>query len=316
MEAKQGEAARTLVDRRKGLEGERLKANTEVAKVEATLTSGRALLVQEETRSAEADRRLAELEEALRQYPEPEPDEKPLAPDELKRRIATLDQQLAALGDVNQRAVEEYDSEKARLDDFSAEVERLTKEKTELLALVAEIEKKKRERLVEVVREVDTNYRAIYAELSAGGEGKIALENEADPLAGGLMIEARPVGKTVNRLEQLSGGEKSLASLAFIFSLQRYDPSPLYVLDEVDMSLDALNAENIGRMVRRNSERAQFIVISLRKVTLKFARQLFGVTMRGDGCSRVVGLGLDDIKDVDEREAVGPSSAPPALEAR
>ncbi len=316
VEAKQGEAARTLVDRRKGLEGERLKANTEVAKVEATLTSGRALLVQEETRSAEADRRLAELEEALRQYPEPEPDEKPLAPDELKRRIATLDQQLAALGDVNQRAVEEYDSEKARLDDFSAEVERLTKEKTELLALVAEIEKKKRERLVEVVREVDTNYRAIYAELSAGGEGKIALENEADPLAGGLMIEARPVGKTVNRLEQLSGGEKSLASLAFIFSLQRYDPSPLYVLDEVDMSLDALNAENIGRMVRRNSERAQFIVISLRKVTLKFARQLFGVTMRGDGCSRVVGLGLDDIKDVDEREAVGPASAPPALEAR
>ena len=84
------------------------------------------------------------------------------------------------------------------------------------------------------------------------------------------------------------------------------------------MSLDALNAENIGRMLRRNSERAQFIVISLRKVTLKFARQLFGVTMRGDGCSRVVGLGLDEIKDVDERELANPATAPPpaALEAR
>ncbi|HTT16047.1 MAG TPA: chromosome segregation protein SMC [Thermoplasmata archaeon] len=316
VEAKQGEAARSLVERRKGLEGERLKVNAEGAKLEANLTSGRALLVAEETRSAEADRRLAELEEALRQYPEPEADEKPLAPEELKRRIAMFDQQVAALGDVNQRAVEEYDGEKARLDEFSAEVERLTKEKSDLVALVAEIEKKKRERLVEVVREVDTNYRSIYAELSAGGEGKIALENEADPLAGGLLIEARPVGKTVNRLEQLSGGEKSLASLAFIFALQRYDPSPLYVLDEVDMSLDALNAENIGRMVRRNAERAQFIMISLRKVTLKFARQLFGVTMRGDGCSRVVGLGLDDIKDVDERDLQGPIAPPPALEAR
>ncbi|MFI5413924.1 MAG: hypothetical protein ACHQ0I_05005, partial [Candidatus Lutacidiplasmatales archaeon] len=113
----------------------------------------------------------------------------------------------------------------------------------------------------------------------------------------------------------LSGGEKSLASLAFIFSLQRYDPSPLYVFDEVDMSLDGLNAEFVGRMLRRNAERAQFIVISLRKVTLKFAHHLLGVTMRGDGCSRVVGIDLDDIHDVESREnarapeAVGPMEA-------
>jgi chromosome segregation protein len=317
VEAKQGESARALVEERKKVDAERLKVSNELGSVDANLASRRGLLVQEETRTAEAEARLHELEEALRQFPEPEADEKPVAPEELKRRIANLDQQLQALGDVNQRAVEEYDAEKTRLDDFSGEVERLTQEKTELVALVDEIEKKKREKLGEVVRQVDTNYRAIYAELSAGGEGKITLENVEDPLAGGLLIEAKPVGKTVNRLEQLSGGEKSLASLAFIFALQRYDPSPLYVLDEVDMSLDALNAENIGRMVRRNAERAQFIVISLRKVTLKFAQQLYGVTMRGDGCSRVVGLGLDEIKDVDERE--GAASAlppPPALEAR
>jgi chromosome segregation protein len=317
VEAKQGESARAQVDQRKKLDTERLQVTGELGKVDATLTSRRAMLLQEEARAADAEAKFHELEEALRQFPEPEANEKPVAPDELKRRIATLEQQLVALGDVNQRAVEEYDAEKTRLDDFSGEVERLGQEKTELVALVAEIEKKKREKLTEVVREVDTNYRAIYAELSAGGEGKIALENPEDPLAGGLLIEARPVGKTVSRLEQLSGGEKSLASLAFIFSLQRYDPSPLYVLDEVDMSLDALNAENIGRMLRRNSERAQFIVISLRKVTLKFARQLFGVTMRGDGCSRVVGLSLDEIKDVDERAVDAPAAPPPpALEAR
>ncbi|HYB77763.1 MAG TPA: AAA family ATPase, partial [Thermoplasmata archaeon] len=317
VEAKQSESSRVQVEHRKELDAQRLKVTGDLAKVEANLTTRRGLLTQEETRAGEAEARLHELEEALRQFPEPEADEKPVAPEELKRRIATVDQQLQALGDVNQKAVEEYDAEKARLDDFSGEVERLTKEKAELVALVDEIERKKREKLVEVVRQVDANYRTIYAELSAGGEGKIALENEADPLAGGLLIEAKPVGKTVNRLEQLSGGEKSLASLAFIFSLQRYDPSPLYVLDEIDMSLDALNAENIGRMVRRNAERAQFIVISLRKVTLKFARQLFGVTMHGDGCSRVIGIHLDDIQDVESREgARTPEVAPPALEAR
>ncbi len=316
VEAKQGEAARGQIERRKALEGERLEVTGTLGQVEANLTSRRGLLVQEESRAAQAEARLQELEAALRQFPEPDKDEAPASPDELKRRIATLDQQLQALGDVNQKAVEEYDAEKGRLDDFSGEVERLAKERDELVGLVAEIEKKKREKLVDVVRQVDTNYRAIYSELSMGGEGRIALENEADPLAGGLAIEARPVGKTVNRLEQLSGGEKSLASLAFIFALQRYDPSPLYVLDEVDMSLDALNAEAIGRMVRRNAERAQFVVISLRKVTLKFARQLYGVTMRGDGCSRIVGLSLDEIKDVDEREAALAGPPPPALEAR
>ena len=275
------------------------------------------MLTQEETRLAVAETKFQELEAALKQFPDPEPDEKPVSVEELKRKIATLDQQLAALGDVNLRAVEDYDSEKGRLDEFSAEVQRLTSEKTEMVGLVHEIEKKKREKIQEVVVQVNGHFRDIYGELSAGGEGEIALENPDDPLAGGLLIKARPVGKTVARLEQLSGGEKSLASLAFIFSLQRYDPSPLYVFDEVDMSLDGLNAENVGRMLRHNSERAQFIVISLRKVTLKFASHLYGVTMHGDGCSRVIGIHLDDIHDVESREgARQPEVSAPALEAR
>jgi len=252
----------------------------------------------------------------LKQFPEPEPDEKPISVEGLKRKISAVDQQLQAMGDVNLRAVEEYDQEKARSEEFQSEVQRLTNEKTELLALVGEIEKKKREKITEVVAQVGTHFKEIYGELSAGGDGEISLENPDDPLAGGLLIKARPVGKTVLRLEQLSGGEKSLASLAFIFSMQRYDPSPLYVFDEVDMSLDGLNAEFVGRMLRRNAERAQFIVISLRKVTLKFAHHLLGVTMRGDGCSRVVGIDLDDIHDVESHEDLrGPEAVPP-LEAR
>ncbi|MGP8110252.1 MAG: ATP-binding cassette domain-containing protein [Thermoplasmata archaeon] len=316
VEARQTEAARAQADRKRKIELDRLSVVSELAKFQANLESRQGMLTQEETRVAVAEAKFKELEEALRQFPEPEANEKPISLDELKRKISTLEQQLAALGDVNQRAVEEYDAEKTRLDEFTSESQRLTSEKGELLGLVGEIEKKKRERIGEVVTRVNTNFHEIYGELSAGGEGEIALENPDDPLAGGLLIKARPIGKTVARLEQLSGGEKSLASLAFIFSLQRYDPSPLYVFDEVDMSLDGLNAEYVGRLLRRNAERAQFIVISLRKVTLKFAHQLFGVTMRGDGCSRVVGIRLDEIQDVESRENARVPEAAAPVEAR
>jgi len=316
LEAQQGEAAKGQAEKRKKFEDERLDVSGRLGKVQANLETRRSLLTQEETRLAQAEQRFTELEEALRQFPEPEPDEKPVSVEELKKKIGALDQQLQAMGDVNLRAVEEYDSENGRLEEFQSEVLRLTTEKGELVGLVGEIEKKKREKISEVVTQVNTNFREIYGELSAGGEGEIALENPDDPLAGGLLIKARPVGKTVARLEQLSGGEKSLASLAFIFSMQRYDPSPLYVFDEVDMSLDGLNAEFVGRLLRHNAERAQFIVISLRKVTLKFAHHLFGVTMRGDGCSRVVGIHLDDIHDVESRENAQAPEGPTPLEAR
>jgi len=316
VESKQSESARVQSEKKKKLETERLDVTAKLAQAQANFETRRSMLTQEETRLAQAELHLQELNEALKQFPDPEPDEKPISIEELKRKISALDQQLQGMGDVNLRAVEEYDQEKSRSEEFQSEAGRLSSEKTELLSLVGEIEKKKREKITEVVGQVGTNFKEIYGELSAGGEGEIALENPDDPLAGGLLIKARPVGKTVARLEQLSGGEKSLASLAFIFSMQRYDPSPLYVFDEVDMSLDGLNAEFVGRMLRRNAERAQFIVISLRKVTLKFAHHLLGVTMRGDGCSRVVGIDLDDIHDVESREnARAPEAAGP-MEAR
>ncbi|HKV90602.1 MAG TPA: AAA family ATPase, partial [Thermoplasmata archaeon] len=270
---------------------------------------------QQQVRLQQAESHLAEVEAALQELPEPAADEKPVPVEELRRTIQTVTAQLDGMGSVNLLALEEYDREKARLDEFQGEVNRLGTEKQELLALVGEIEKKKRTKLVEVVTAVDLGFRELYGALSGGGEGEISLENSDDPLAGGLQIKARPIGKNVQRLEQLSGGEKSLASLAFVFALQRYDPSPLYVFDEVDMSLDGVNAENVGRLLRHNSERAQFIVISLRKVTLKFAHRLFGVTMHGDGCSRVVGLRLDEIVDVDEKDRA-PEAAPPVLAPR
>lgn len=317
LEAEQLKAVLSQTEAKHKLEAQRIRVIEEVTRAQETLRTRRTMEQSEQVRLATAQQKLAEMEEAVKAFPELAEDPTPIPLEELRRKIGGLAAQLEAMGSVNLRALVEYDAEKGRLDQFEGEVTRLSTEKSELQTLVGEIEKKKRVRLVEVVTAVNTGFQQIYSELSSGGEGEVALENPEDPLAGGLLIRARPIGKTVQRLEQLSGGEKSLASLAFVFALQRYDPSPLYVFDEVDMSLDGVNAENVGRLLRRNAERAQFIVISLRKVTLKFAHRLFGVMMHGDGCSRVVGLSLDEIVDVDEREraALAPAVPPAAPEA-
>ncbi len=313
VEAKQSTRVQGLTEERRQLEEKRLKVVARLGTSQEALRSKVDLEHAEGVRLTTSRAHLAEVEAALKELPPPAEDEPAVPIEELKRSIQTLQSQLDAMGSVNLLALEEYDREKGRLGEFEGEVDRLGKEKSELLELVKEIETKKRAKLTDVVGQVNVGFREIYGELSGGGEGEIALENPDDPLAGGLLIKARPTGKNVQRLEQLSGGEKSLASLAFVFALQRHDPSPLYVFDEVDMSLDGVNAENVGRMLRRNAERAQFVVISLRKVTLKFAHQIFGVTMHGDGCSRVVALNLDEIVDVDERERAAEGSRAPAV---
>jgi chromosome segregation protein len=155
---------------------------------------------------------------------------------------------------------------------------------------------------------VDKNFREIYNKVSGGGEAYFELENPEDPLSGGLMIHVKPPGKKMTRLGALSGGEKSLTSMAFIFSVQAWDPSPFYLLDEIDQNLDAVNAEIIARMIRENSKYAQFVIISLRKISLKEAHHLYGVTLqKGES----VVLGRVDLKDVESYEkGDGVSRAP------
>jgi chromosome segregation protein len=298
----QNQASKALASKKDGLSNEFTRLSTEEATTQTKLQTQQGVLAEFTIRRDTVKKTLDEEEAAVKDFPEPSPEYKGKSPEELKRACDEVTQAITALGMVNAQAIEQYDSEKKRLDEFQGEVTRLKEERSGLMKLVRDLESKKRSRLKEVIQGVDENYRQIYTELSGGGEGELLMEDPNDPLNGGLLIKARPAGKKAQRLEQLSGGEKSLASLAFIFALQRYDPSPLYTLDEVDMSLDGINAENIGRMLRRNSTKAQFIVISLRKVTLKWAEHLFGVTMRGDGISQVVGLRLDDIVDVDDKE--------------
>ncbi len=126
------------------------------------------------------------------------------------------------------------------------------------------------------------------------GTGELRLENPDDPFTGGLSFAVQPRDKKVHHLSALSGGEKSLTTLAFIFSIQKYIPAPFYAFDEVDMNLDGSNVMRIAEMIRELSATSQFINISLRKPMIDAADRILGVTIRPDKTSLVTGVSMDD----------------------
>jgi chromosome segregation protein len=203
--------------------------------------------------------------------------------------MRTTEETMQELEPVNMRALEEYEHQAERKKKFSEDVSHLKEQRKNLMNLVQEIEGKKKDRFLEVFHEVNRNFKMIYAQLSEGGEAELILEDEEHIFDHGLEIKARPRGKKILRLAALSGGEKSIASLGFIFAIQQYDPSPFYVLDEIDMFLDGVNAETVSRMIKQNSQHSQFINVSLRKIVLKEANHIYGVTMHETGISEMIG---------------------------
>ena len=206
---------------------------------------------------------------------------------ELERKLRGLQRKMEGFGNVNMMAIEQYDECQARLDLMKDEFATLQRRRKDLIEVTELLESQRKERLVNVLEKVNENFKKSYHQLSDGGRGELFLENPDEPFKGGLELWAQPRGKSskVSR-QQLSGGEQSMAALALIFAIQDYDPSPFYYFDEVDQNLDAYNAERIAKMCRERSKRAQFIMVTLRKVSLKLADHHIGITHGGDGCSR------------------------------
>ncbi|NLI74015.1 MAG: chromosome segregation protein SMC [Euryarchaeota archaeon] len=221
--------------------------------------------------------------------------------DTLRDNIRQLEGAIDSMGAINLRAVENYDEKSKRHADLLAETERLDKQRNDLINLESDLNAKKKIALFQVYEAVNENFRRCYAELSQGGEAELVLENPEQPFEGGLIMRARPRQGKALRLEALSGGEKSLAALAFIFALQEHQPSPFYLLDEVDMFLDGINADMVARRVQKSSKTAQFLQISLRKITLTKADHIIGVTKQDGGISHVlIRPNISGIEDVQE----------------
>jgi chromosome segregation protein len=263
---------------------------TTIDKILTKLETNKDFVVGLRTKLNNMDETLKEVLNELGEYNiEIKPEDKLPSLTELKEIIMQCERKLRNLEPINMKAIEDYDEQQNRYDELVAEIKHLKDQRRNLMTVVKELDEKKKIEFLKVFEAINENFKIIFAELSVGGEAELLLENPESPFEGGLIIKAKPRGKKILRLESLSGGEKSLTALALIFAVQHYAPSPFYLLDEVDMFLDAVNAEHVARMVKKNSKRAQFVMVSLRKVTLKEANCIYGVTMRANSISDVVG---------------------------
>jgi chromosome segregation protein len=230
---------------------------------------------------AEAKEAARRLEEAGR--PPTEGDDR----DALADRLERLERRREALGGVNPFAKEEYEREKERLAELREAREDLERSLAELDALRADLTETVERRFADTFASVCERFAEVAATLFPGGEGRLRpTEDEETPA--GVEVELRPAGKRITKLSLLSGGERSLGAIAFLFALFLARPCPFYLLDEVEAALDDTNIGRFVQLLRRFSERAQFIVVTHQKRTMEAADILYGVTMGGDGVSQVV----------------------------
>ena len=209
--------------------------------------------------------------------------------EQLQKQIRNGEKRLEAMEPVNMLALEEYEKTEARLQELSHKLDTIEAERTELLLRVEKFTTLRLRAFKESFDAVNENFQKIYAELS-DGDGHLQLEDENDPFNGGLNLVAHPKGKAVQKLSSMSGGEKSLTALGFIFSLQKYRPSPFYAFDEVDMFLDGANVEKLSRMVKKQAQSAQFIVVSLRRPMIEASERTIGVTQARGAHTQVLGI--------------------------
>ena len=228
--------------------------------------------------------------------------------DELAARAERLEQRRIQLGQVNPLAKEEYDAEKERLAELEVQREDLEQSLKELAELRDELAETVERRFAETFQAVAEHFEDVAATLFPGGEGRLRLvEPEEEGGETGVEVELRPAGKRITRLGMLSGGEKALGAISFLFALFLAKPCPFYLLDEVEAALDDANIGRFVELLRRYADRAQFVVITHQKRTMEAADVLYGVTMGGDGVSQIVSRRLP-------REDA--ASRPPSTSAR
>ena len=208
---------------------------------------------------------------------------------EIEKGIDSAQRAIKKIGAVNMLAIDEYDRVDKRVHERTEKKEVLSNERTLLIERIDFYGKMKYDAFMEAYTAIDTNFRRIFAELTRGS-GQLVLDNEDDPFAGGMTFAVQPQGKKVHLLNSLSGGEKSLTTLSFIFSIQQYIPAPFYALDEIDMMLDGSNVERVSTMIQEFSTGVQSICVSLRKPTIERADQIIGVTARPDKSTYVTGV--------------------------
>jgi len=214
----------------------------------------------------------------------------------VEEKIRELERELEAMGPVNLKSLTDYDMERERYEEIVDKKAKLEEEHKEILRFMEELEKEKTQKFLQVYNEIADNFSKVFAKLSPGGEASLMLENPEHPLMGGITVRSKPRGKDIVSLDAMSGGEKTLTGLALIFAIQMHSPASFYVFDEIDAALDDVNAHNVALLIQEMSKSSQFIVVSLRDVTVRKADLLIGVSNQ-DGISRIVSVDLEEVAE-------------------
>ncbi len=209
--------------------------------------------------------------------------------DELNSKIQRLSRKMDDLGAVNMNAITQYDEVSKREQELKEKIETLSHERQEIINRMNGYEQVKKDAFMTTYNNINSNFKELYHQLS-GGEGSLILEDEVNPFAGGLDIEAKPGDKPKVKLKGLSGGEKSVAALALVFAIQKYMPAPFYALDEVDSALDPINIDKLANMINTQAKQIQFVVVTHRKPMIEVSDRSIGVTQKEKGKSLVSGV--------------------------
>ncbi|MBN2368787.1 chromosome segregation protein SMC, partial [Candidatus Woesearchaeota archaeon] len=280
----------------KGLFKKREKINEEVAKIESKLYKNEDSRRNEElklnTLNLDNAKVTAELEGLNMEYKEYEgvPIFKDKDEEKIKREIWEFEKMVRDIGAVNMRALEIYDKVQKEYENVLEKKEKLVSEREDVLVMMNEIETKKKDLFMNTYDAINENFQQKFLSLNTKGEATLDLEEPETVFEGGMNIKVRLVGKKFLDIRSLSGGEKTMTALAFLFAVQDHEPAPFYVLDEVDAALDKRNSEKLAELVRQYISKAQYIVISHNDGIISEADNLYGVSMNEHGISKVVSL--------------------------
>ncbi|MFJ4839176.1 AAA family ATPase [Streptomyces sp. NPDC088746] len=230
----------------------------------------------------------AEGEELPADPEDPRNQPKPFVRAEQEKRLKAAERAYQQLGKVNPLALEEFSALEERHKFLSEQLEDLKKTRADLMQVIKEVDERVEQVFTEAFRDTAREFEGVFSRLFPGGEGRLILTDPDNMLTTGLDVEARPPGKKVKRLSLLSGGERSLTAVALLVSIFKARPSPFYVMDEVEAALDDTNLQRLIRIMVELQESSQLIVITHQKRTMEVADALYGVSMQGDGVSKVI----------------------------
>ena len=209
---------------------------------------------------------------------------------------------LRALGNVDLDAVNKYKEIKERYDTMKAQIEDMTAARDDLLKIIAELESEMKTSFVATFNQINENFNRTFSELFGGGSAEISLSDPSDVLTSGIEIKAAPPGKIIKNLTMLSGGEQSFVAIALFFAILQVNPTPFFILDEIEAALDEVNVARFAAYIKRYSLDTQFILITHRRGTMEAAQRLYGVTMPERGISKVLALDVHSISGKHEED--------------